>query len=236
MSPSPAHGREQLHSLKEINSPLYIQDSHWFFPIKFLLDFTSLKFPISFSYITIHESDLCQYSERDRPGQPDSQGSTSGWHVFLYSPWREFGSGSHLSSIHCVRSFVSKKKVTGGMKLAIHCYLVATEEWAQGRPYTLKSLHGVVLNEACFYFRNVNNISLPDTDSPIKVATNNCTRIMVAAEFKTSASKAHYRVFKTWLWNKHVTFCVFRNNVNRQCIRTIADTPSPTDYTSCTLC
>jgi len=82
------------------------------------------------------------------------------------------------------------------MKLATHCYLVATEEWAEKHPYTLTRLHGAVLNQARFYFRNVNNIRRTDTDSPIKVATNNATRITVTAEFKTSASKAHYRVLK----------------------------------------
>jgi len=95
------------------------------------------------------------------------------------------------------------------MRLATYCYLVATEEWAELRPYTLTSLHGAVLNQACFYFRNLDDIRLSCTDSHIKVATNKFTRITITAEFITSASKAHYRVFKIWLWNKHVTFCVF---------------------------
>jgi hypothetical protein len=96
------------------------------------------------------------------------------------------------------------------MKLAIQCYPVVTEEWAEERPYTLTRLQGAALNQACLYFKNVNNIRFSDTDSHIKVATNNFTRITVTAEYKKkSTSKAHYCVLKSWLWNKHVTFCVF---------------------------
>jgi hypothetical protein len=71
------------------------------------------------------------------------------------------------------------------MKLATHCYLVATEEGQKDAPYTLTRLHGSALNQARLYFRNVNNIILSDTDSHIKVATNNLTWITVTAEFKT---------------------------------------------------
>jgi len=80
------------------------------------------------------------------------------------------------------------------MKLVTHCYLVATKEGQKDAPYTLTRPHGTVLNQACLYFRNVNNIRLSDTDSHIKLATNNLTRITVTAEFKTSESKAHYRL------------------------------------------
>jgi hypothetical protein len=69
------------------------------------------------------------------------------------------------------------------MKLATHCYLMATEEEQKNAPYTLTRLHGVVFNQAYLYFRNVNNIRLSDTGSHIKVATNNLTWITVTAEF-----------------------------------------------------
>jgi hypothetical protein len=55
---------------------------------------------------------LRQHSDEDRSGQPESRGSISGWHLFLFSPLREIGSAAHLACDSNVRGFVPKYRVT----------------------------------------------------------------------------------------------------------------------------